>query len=130
MEIKCLIIDDEVLAQNVIENYISTIPTLKLVGKCDNAIEAISFLHNNPVDLLFLDLNMPKKTGFECLKEIRSINEWKYIKIVILTTSSHQDQINEVYKMGADLYLQKPTSYTAYKDILTKCLHMDWDSLK
>jgi DNA-binding NarL/FixJ family response regulator len=73
---------------------------------------------------------MPIKTGFECLTEIRSNEKWKAIKIVILSTSSNQEQINELYQMGADLYLQKPNSYNSFKDIISKCLQMDWDSLK
>ena len=101
MEIKCLIIDDEVLAQNVIENYISTIPTLKLVGKCDNAVEAISFLHNNPVDLLFLDLNMPELSGLEMLKTLTKLPK------VILTTA-YSEYALESYEYGVVDYLLKP----------------------
>lgn len=101
MEIKCLIIDDEVLAQNVIENYISTIPTLKLVGKCDNAVEAISFLHNNPVDLLFLDLNMPELSGLDMLKTLTKPPK------VILTTA-YSEYALESYEYGVVDYLLKP----------------------
>lgn len=101
MEIKCLIIDDEILAQNVIENYISTIPTLKLVGKCDNAVEAISFLHNNPVDLLFLDLNMPELSGLDMLKTLTKPPK------VILTTA-YSEYALESYEYGVVDYLLKP----------------------
>jgi DNA-binding LytR/AlgR family response regulator len=101
MEIKCLIIDDEVLAQDVIENYISTSPTLKLVGKCDNAVEAISFLHNNPVDLLFLDLNMPELGGLEMLKTLAKH------PMVILTTA-YSEYALESYEYGVVDYLLKP----------------------
>jgi DNA-binding LytR/AlgR family response regulator len=101
MEIKCLIIDDEVLAQNVIENYISTIPTLKLVGKCDNAVEAISFLHSNPVDLLFLDLNMPELSGLDMLKTLTKPPK------VILTTA-YSEYALESYEYGVVDYLLKP----------------------
>lgn len=106
-------------------------PDIK-ISVAKNGSELMSLLESERQhpDFIFLDLNMPIKTGFECLKEIRSIEKWKAIKIVILSTSSHQDQINEVYKMGADLYLKKPNSYSAFKDILSKCLQMDWDSLK
>lgn len=85
---------------------------------------------NQHPDFIFLDLNMPIKTGFECIDEIRSNEKWKSVKIVILSTSSYQEQTKDVYKMGADLYLQKPNSYSEFKDILSKCLLMDWDSLK
>lgn len=97
-----------------------------------NGNELMSLLENEKQlpDFIFLDLNMPKKTGFECLQEIRSKEKWKAIKVVILSTSSDKEQINEVYKMGADLYLQKATSYITFKDKLSKCLQMDWDSLK
>jgi len=101
MEIKCLIIDDEVLAQNVLENYISTIPTLKLVGKCDNAVEAISFLHNNPVDLLFLDLNMPELSGLDMLKTLA-----KHPKVIL--TTAYSEYALESYEYGVVDYLLKP----------------------
>lgn len=97
-----------------------------------NGKELMSLLENEKQlpDFIFLDLNMPKKTGFECLQEIKSNEKWKAIKVVILSTSSDKEQINEVYKMGADLYLQKATSYITFKNKLSKCLQMDWDSLK
>ena len=101
MEIKCLIIDDEVLAQNVLENYISTIPTLKLVGKCDNAVEAISFLHNHPVDLIFLDLNMPELSGLDMLKTLA-----KHPKVIL--TTAYSEYALESYEYGVADYLLKP----------------------
>jgi DNA-binding LytR/AlgR family response regulator len=101
MEIKCLIVDDEELAQNVIENYISTIPTLKLIGKCDNAMEAISFLHNNKVDLLFLDLNMPELSGLDMLRTLSNP------PFVILTTA-YSEYALESYDYGVVDYLLKP----------------------
>lgn len=102
------------------------------ISVAKNGIELMSLLKTEKQlpDFIFLDLNMPIKTGFECLKEIRSSEKWKAIKIVILTTSSQREQIKEVYKMGADLYLQKPNSYSTFRDTLSKCLQMDWESLK
>lgn len=100
------------------------------VAKNGNELMSLLESEKEHPDFIFLDLNMPIKTGFECLKEIKSSEKWKSVKVVILSTSSHREQINEVYQMGADLYLQKPNSYSAYKDILSKCLQMDWDSLK
>ncbi len=106
-------------------------PDIK-ISSAKNGIELMSLLESEKQlpDFIFMDLNMPIKTGFECLKEIRSSEKFKAIKIVILTTSSQREQIKEVYKMGADLYLQKPNSYSKFKDTLSKCLQMDWDSLK
>lgn len=101
MKLKCLIVDDEVLAQDVIEKYVSTLPTLQLVGKCDNAVEAISFLHNNQVDLLFLDLNMPELSGLEMLKTLTNPPK------VILTTA-YSEYALESYEFGVVDYLLKP----------------------
>lgn len=101
MELKCLIVDDEVLAQDVIEKYILNIPTLRLVGKCDNSVEAISFLHNNQVDLLFLDLNMPELSGLDMLKTLSNPPK------VILTTA-YSEYALESYEYGVVDYLLKP----------------------
>ena len=101
MELKCLIVDDEVLAQDVIEKYIANIPTLKLVVKCDNAGEAISFLHSHHVDLLLLDLNMPELSGLEMLKTLI-----KPPKVII--TTAYSEYALESYDYGVVDYLLKP----------------------
>jgi len=83
-------------------------------------------------DLIFTDLNMPIKNGFQCLQEIRSRPEWNAIKIIIHSTTSQQDQIDKAYRLGADLYLPKFTDYREFRNALTRCLELDWqqDSLK
>jgi CheY-like chemotaxis protein len=81
-------------------------------------------------EMIFLDLNMPHKNGFECLSEIRGNEKWNNIKIVILSTSSQPQHIENAYKSGADLYLAKPVSYTQFKNIMEKCLNLNWECLK
>ncbi len=81
-------------------------------------------------EMIFLDLNMPHKNGFECLSEIKSNERWNSIKIVILSTSSQPQQIENAYKGGADLYLAKPVSYTQFKKMMEKCLSLNWEGLK
>jgi DNA-binding LytR/AlgR family response regulator len=115
MEINCLIVDDEVLAQNIIEKYIATIPTLKLAGKCDNAIEAISFLHNNSIDLLFLDLNMPELSGLEMLKTLSNPPK------VILTTA-YSEYALESYEYGIVDYLLKPIKLERFIKAVNKAV--------
>ncbi|MCL6258466.1 response regulator [Aquiflexum sp. TKW24L] len=97
-----------------------------------DGIKFMSLLNNADQlpDFIFLDLNMPVKNGLECLQEIKNSEKWKLIKTVILSTSSHPEQIKDMYKMGANLYLKKPTSYSSFKDSLSKCLQMEWDTLK
>lgn len=81
-------------------------------------------------EMIFLDLNMPCKNGFECLSEIRGNEKWNSIKIVILSTSSQPQQIANAYNGGADLYLAKPNSYTQFKNMMEKCLSLNWGELK
>lgn len=132
MNTKIFLGEDDIDDIEFFTDIISEISLDIKVSVAKNGVELMSLLEGEKEhpDFIFLDLNMPIKTGFECLKEIRSNEKWKSVKIVILSTSSHQDQINEVYKMGADLYLKKPNSYSAFKYLLSKCLQMDWDSLK
>ena len=101
MNIKCLIVDDEELALNVLEKYIALMPSLKLVGKCDSAVEAITFLHNEEVDLLFLDINMPELSGLDMLKTLTHPPK------VILTTA-YSEYALESYEYGIVDYLLKP----------------------
>ncbi len=81
-------------------------------------------------DIVFLDLNMPVKNGFQCLEEIKQTALWKNVKVVILSTSSHPEQIKTAYDLGADLYLTKSTSYTEFKNTLTNCLQIDLKDMK
>ena len=70
MKIKCIVVDDEPLAHSVLEKYISSLSSLELLKKCNNALEAMSFLHQNKVDLMFLDIKMPELSGIEFLKTL------------------------------------------------------------
>ena len=123
--------DDEEDIDFFIDIVLDISPEMK-ISVANNGIKFMAMLQNSTElpDFIFLDLNMPLKTGFECLKEIKSSEKWKDIKTIILSTSSHPEQIKDVYKMGADLYLLKPNSYSEFKTSLSKCLQMEWDSLK
>ena len=65
----CLVVDDEVMGRKLIEENVKQIPFLNLVGSCSNAFEAMEVLQKEKVDLIFLDIQMPGKTGFEWLEE-------------------------------------------------------------
>ncbi len=104
---KFLIVDDEPLAQRVIEKYAADIPTIELVGKCESAFEAMEFLYKNSVDLLFLDINMPKLSGMEFLKSLKNP------PIVIITTA-YRDYAVESFDLDVVDYLKKPFSFTRF----------------
>jgi CheY-like chemotaxis protein len=73
-------------------------------------------------DAIFMDLNMPLKNGFQCLKEIKEHPVYKSIPVVILSTSSTLDNIEKSYKLGAFQYIQKPTQFAHLKVSIEKCL--------
>jgi len=72
--------------------------------------------------IIFLDMNMPVKNGLECLKEIRGTTGYEQVPIVILSTSVAQNLWESAYRNGANLYIQKPTSFDGLIEILKKCL--------
>jgi CheY-like chemotaxis protein len=73
-------------------------------------------------DLLFLDLNMPRKNGFECLKEIKSNEKLKDISISIYSTSENEKDINETFRNGANIYITKPNNFKMLKQVLEKAV--------
>jgi len=74
-------------------------------------------------DLIFLDMNMPVKNGLECLEEIKQLNGFDDVRVIILSTSVAKYMLDSAYKSGANLYIQKPTSFSGLVDVLKKCLY-------
>ncbi len=106
-KIRCLIVDDEAAAHYVLINYIERVERLELVGRCQDVLEAINFLHKNPVDLIFLDINMPELTGFDLLKTLSNPPK------AILTTAYSEFAL-ESYEYGAIDYLLKPIHFPRF----------------
>lgn len=77
-------------------------------------------------DVIFLDLNMPVKNGFECLAELKSAHKLKNIPVIILSTSSEKEYVDKVYAQGADYYLCKPDSFNTLKKAIGSILGFDW----
>lgn len=72
--------------------------------------------------ILFLDLNMPRKNGIECLKEIRRINEFNGISIAIYSTSTSEKDMEETFRNGANIYIKKPADFNMLKQVLEKAV--------
>lgn len=85
-------------------------------------------LHNPPpaASVIFLDLNMPTKSGFEVLREIKENSDVKDIPVVILTTSNNPDDVKLTKKLGASLYIRKPASIGGLKKAVSHVLSIDW----
>jgi CheY-like chemotaxis protein len=88
--------------------------------------QLMQFLHLSPVDLLFLDLNMPCKNGYECLQEIRKDPSLKDLPIVVYSSSAHLSDIQKSFLHKADFYLVKPFVTDHLKRALQMILSVDW----
>ncbi|MBC7885784.1 MAG: response regulator [Saprospiraceae bacterium] len=79
-----------------------------------------------PPHIIFLDLNMPRKNGYECLKEIRETPKLKKIPVVIFSTTANQDAIETTYSLGANCYIRKPTSHKLLLKIIETVLNLNF----
>ncbi len=107
MGISALIIDDEPLARNIIKEYSRNIPALNILGECADAVEASQYLQQNPIDLIFLDINMPKISGIDFLRNL------VHPPMVILTTA-YSEYALEGYELNIIDYLKKPFSFERF----------------
>ncbi len=110
-----IIIDDEPLAHEIIKEFCDMLPHFKLKKNCYNAIEAMQFLNSETIDLMFLDLNMPKLTGFEFLKTLS-----KPPKVIV--TTAYKEFALEGYELNISDYLLKPFSFERFVKAINKAI--------
>ncbi|MDY8137051.1 response regulator transcription factor [Aquimarina sp. 2201CG5-10] len=115
MNLKCMIIDDEPPAHQVLEKYISKLSSLSLAGNCYNAIEAIDFLHQESVDIIFLDINMPEMTGLDFLKTLHN-------QPSIILTTAYSEFALEGYEYGVQDYLLKPIRFERFAKAVNRII--------
>jgi len=113
MILKTLVIDDEPLAQNIIRKYAEDIKSIEIKGFCNDALEAMLILENQAIDLIFLDINMPKLSGIEFLKILKNP------PLIILTTA-YTDYAMEGYELNVLDYLVKPFSFVRFLKAVQK----------
>lgn len=121
--------DDRLLFQDAIAEISKEIITITLQG----GVELMSHLKdlNNPLpDLIFLDLNMPGKNGFDCLEEIRRTERLKNLCVIIYSTSSQFKDILDTLNKGANLYFTKPYNFQDLVTRLRKIFALNWDEFK
>lgn len=113
--IKYLIIDDEYIAHDIIKGYCDLLPNMQLMKNCYDALEALDYLNNNTVDLIFLDLNMPKLKGFEFLKTLRFPPK-------VIVTTAYSEFALEGYELNVSDYLLKPFSFERFLKAVNKVI--------
>jgi DNA-binding LytR/AlgR family response regulator len=105
--VRCLIVEDEPLAREIISRYVQQLPTLQLVGECANAIQAFAFLQQHTVDLMFLDIRMPQLNGNDFLKALQNPPK-------VIFTTAYSDYALESYEFDAIDYLMKPITFERF----------------
>jgi len=111
--IRCLIVEDEPLARQIISRYVQQTPTLHLTGECANAIQAFTFLQQHPVDLIFLDIRMPQLNGNDFLKALQNPPK-------VIFTTAFPDYALESYELDAVDYLMKPITFERFLKAVSK----------
>ena len=117
--------DDRVFFKDAFEELkIKT--TIEIVKE---GVELMNYLTQKGIklpDVLFLDLNMPYKTGIECLKEIKKIRTLENLAVAIYSTSASEEDIEETFVSGANIYIKKPNDFGTLKKILSKVISINW----
>jgi two-component system LytT family response regulator len=115
MKIRCLIIDDEPLAHEVILKYMEDVPFLETVGQCYLATEALAFLSTHTVDLIFLDIRMPKLSGLDFLRTLQH-------RPLVIITSAHEEHALESFDLEVCDYLLKPFRFDRFLKAANRAL--------
>src|SRR5688572_17103094 len=105
--IKCIIVDDEPLAIEIMESYVQKVDQLELKGSFRNAVTAFSFLQSNPVDVIFLDIQMPKLTGIDFLKTLKNPPK-------VIFTTAYRDYALDGFELEVVDYLLKPIPFDRF----------------
>ncbi|MCP2045920.1 LytTR family DNA-binding domain-containing protein [Pontibacter sp. HSC-36F09] len=106
--LRCVIIDDEPIAQEIIAKYVARVPFLQLATVCDNAIEALVTIRDKQPDLIFLDINMPEMTGLEMLKLTQAH------QLQVILTTAYPDYALDGFELAVADYLLKPISFERF----------------
>jgi len=111
--IRCLIIDDEPPAREIIRRYVQDVPILQLAGECANAIQAFTILQQQPVDLLFLDIRMPQLNGTDFIKTLKNPPK-------VIFTTAYSEYALEGYELDVVDYLMKPIRFDRFLKAVNK----------
>ena len=116
MSVTCIIVEDEPLARNLLVDYVKKTPSLQLIGACANAMDAMDMLRQQPVDLLFLDIQMPEITGITFLKILQK-------RPLVIFTTAYSQYAMEGYELDVVDYLLKPITFDRFLKAVDKAIH-------
>lgn len=116
MKMKCLIVEDEPIAQDILKSYVDRTDFFEVAAQFNNAIEAFTFLQNNSVHLLFLDIKMPQMSGIDLLKALATNPK-------VIITSAYRDFAMDAFDLDVIDYLLKPYSFERFLKAVSKALN-------
>lgn len=116
MKLRCLIVEDEPLARNLLVEYVNKVASLELVQACPNPLQAVEVLRSHPVDLMFLDIQMPEITGITLLKSLQ-------VKPLVILTTAYSEYALESYELDVVDYLLKPITFDRFLRAVDKASH-------
>jgi len=115
-----LVVDDSRIMRNIVKNFFSEQKIPCKYFEAADGVEAMDVLMKNPLDLILLDWNMPKLSGIDFLKKVRSISKFENLPIVMVTSESAKYNVIEALKMGATDYIIKPINGKLFADKISK----------
>ena len=115
MSVKCIIAEDEPIGRNILQTYIRRDPRLELTGSCKTAPEAIACLKASPVDLLFLDIQLPEVSGLQLLRSLP-------VAPLVIFTTAFREYALDAFELNAIDYLLKPFSFERFRLAVDKAL--------
>ncbi len=124
-----LLADDDDDDRLFFKDAIEEIKVKTVVNMVNDGVELMDYLNDSDSrlpNLIFLDLNMPRKGGMECLKEIRCNHKLKDLSIAIYSTSALEKDIEETFIKGANIYIKKPNDFEELKSILDRVININW----
>ena len=123
MKNRCLIVDDEPLARQLMMDHVSKLDDFELVGVCSNAMEALTALHNHKVDLMFLDIQMPQINGIDFLKTLKNPPK-------VIFTTAYREYALEGFELDVIDYLLKPITFERFLKSVNKYYQTKSDSIQ
>ena len=120
-----LLVDDDEVDRMLFKDAFKELKIKSIVDTVNNGTQLMDYLTKKDAALpylIFLDLNMPRKNGLECLKEIRGNEKFKEILIAIYSTSASENDIEETFRNGANVYIKKPGDFNILKQLLAKVI--------
>jgi two-component system chemotaxis response regulator CheY len=117
-----LVVDDSRIMRNIVKNTFSELKIPSIFLEAANGREALQLLQTQPVHLVLLDWNMPELSGIDFLKQVRSMDQYKNLPIIMVTSESAKYNVIEALKTGATDYIIKPINEKIFFDKLSKII--------